>query len=185
MQTSDTRRRPAVRGRRALLALAAVLALTAIGGAAVALANRDTSALAVAKEASAPYRNVAVAERAGYSELTDAKKIACIQMPGVGGMGVHYVNGTLVGDATIDPRKPEALVYQPTAKGLHLVALEYIVFAAKWKQAAPPELFGRTFDYTPRGNRFGLPAFWALHAWVWKPNPTGTVMAWNPTVTCR
>jgi hypothetical protein len=46
-------------------------------------------------------------------------------------------------------------------------------------------MFGRRFDYTPAGNRFGLPAFWSLHAWVWKHNPAGTLTPWNPSVSCR
>jgi hypothetical protein len=37
---------------------------------------------------------------------------------------------------------------------------------------------------TPDGNRFGLPAFYSLHAWVWKHNPAGTFAMWNPNVTC-
>ena len=33
-------------------------------------------------------------------------------------------------------------------------------------------------------NRFGLPDFWALHAWIWKFNPSGTFAMWNPDVNC-
>ena len=99
-------------------------------------------------------------------------------------MGIHYVNGKLVGDSVVNPLKPEALVYQPQGRSLQLVALEYVVFAKAWKKTTPPELFGRTFDYIPKGNRYGLPPFWALHAWVFKTNPTGSTMAWNPTVKC-
>jgi hypothetical protein len=49
-----------------------------------------------------------------------------------------------------------------------------------------PSLFGQQFEPNP-GTRFGLPPFYALHAWVWKPNPTpltGIFAAWNPRVTC-
>ena len=100
-------------------------------------------------------------------------------------MGVHYVNGKLVEDACSSTRRgPEALVYEPRGDGLRLAAAEYIVFESVWKKAEPPALFGRTFDYVAAGNRYGLPPFWALHAWLWKPNPTGTLMAWNPRVTC-
>jgi len=34
------------------------------------------------------------------------------------------------------------------------------------------------------GHRYGLPPFWALHAWVFRDNPAGNVMAWNPHVSC-
>ena len=30
-----------------------------------------------------------------------------------------------------------------------------------------------TFDHVPAGNRYDLPPFYALHAWIWKPNPSG------------
>ena len=32
--------------------------------------------------------------------------------------------------------------------------------------------------------RFGLPAFYELHVWAWKANPSGTFADWNPTVSC-
>lgn len=170
---------------RILAGLATVAVLGTAAGAALAYAGKDQVALSTAKQATARFRSLDAATSAGYAELRDAKKIACIAQPGSGAMGVHYVNGSLVKDAIVNPRKPEALVYEPTAKGMRLVALEYIVFAKAWTKASPPALFGRTFDYVGAGNRYGLPAFWALHAWVWKSNPAGTVMAWNPTVSCR
>jgi hypothetical protein len=33
---------------------------------------------------------------------------------------------------------------------------------------------------TTAPNRYGLPAFYSLHAWVWKPNPAGQYAMWNP-----
>jgi hypothetical protein len=45
-------------------------------------------------------------------------------------------------------------------------------------------LFGRSFDLTPFPNRFGLPAFYSLHAWVWEPNSAGLLEPWNPRVHC-
>ncbi len=85
------------------------------------------------ERATSQFRDVANAEAAGYAELLDAEQIACIDMPGVGGMGIHYVNGALVSDTVIDPLTPEAMVYAP-ARGdrLKLVAVEYIVFAGPW-----------------------------------------------------
>ena len=40
------------------------------------------------------------------------KGIECIDMPGMGGMGVHYVNGTNVNDDKLNPLAPEAVVRQ-------------------------------------------------------------------------
>ena len=69
---------------------------------------------------------------------------------------------------------------------MSLVALEYVVIQSVWDGAhsGVPELFGQKFMLTPAGNRFGLPAFYSLHAWIWKHNPKGTFEAWNPQVHC-
>jgi len=47
-----------------------------------------------------------------------------------------------------------------------------------------PSLFGKQFDVVGSPNRYGLPAFYALDAWIWKPNPSGILNAWNPNVEC-
>jgi hypothetical protein len=141
-----------------------------------------------AKSATARFHDLSKAEAAGYGKFVDAAGIACIESAAAGGMGVHYVNGRLVGDAVLDPTQPEALVYQPKpGGGVRLVALEYIVFKDVWEAAGrvdPPSLFGRQFDFTAFPNRYGIPAFYALHAWIWKPNPSGTLEPWNPLVDC-
>ena len=82
---------------------------------------------------------------------------------------------------------PEAMVYQPIpGHPLRLVAVEYVVFKAAWAKThtGRPRLFGQTFMLSPAGNRFGLPAFYSLHAWIWKNNPAGMFEMWNPNVTC-
>jgi hypothetical protein len=104
-------------------------------------------------------------------------------------MGDHFVNGELLlDDGVIDATEPEALVYETRNDGtFKLVALEYIVFKSDWEEAgntSPPSLFGQTFDFNDQPNRFGLPPFYALHAWIWKPNPSGILFAWNPRVSC-
>ena len=91
-------------------------------------------------------------------------------------MGIHYVQGDLVGDATLDPERPEAIIYEPTASGsLELVGVEYVVFQEAWDAAndAPPKLFGQDLIAVGADNRYGIPAFYELHAWVWKNNPAG------------
>jgi hypothetical protein len=108
-------------------------------------------------------------------------------MKGMGGMGVHYVNGALV-DGKIQVRHPEALVYRFTDNGhLRLSALEYLVTRAAWRANHPtgrPALFGHRFNLTKSPNRFGLPTFFSLHAWLWYDNPAGTYTMWNPNVHC-
>jgi hypothetical protein len=140
-----------------------------------------------ARPATAHFHHLAAAEAAGYGEFRDAQGIACIELEGTGAMGVHYVKGSLVGDAVLDPRQPEALVYERRGQNLHLVALEYIVFKSVWEDAGHterPVLFGREFDFVDSPNRYGLDPFYALHAWAWKVNPRGDFFAWNPRVDC-
>jgi hypothetical protein len=167
---------------RILFLVLVVVPLTAVGIAVAA------GAFDGAKSATARFHDLDKAEAAGYAKFPDAAGIECIASPGVGAMGVHYVNGGLVGDAVLEPTRPEALVYQPKPDGgLRLVALEYIVFKHVWEEAghrSPPSMFGRQFDFTDSPNRYGIPPFYALHAWIWKPNPSGILEPWNPRVDC-
>jgi hypothetical protein len=160
-----------------------VAALTALGAATTATASQpDVNA---ARQATARFHDVGQAT--GYGRFTDAQGIACIDQPGEGGMGIHYVNGALVGDPTEDVRTPEALVYDPDEHGhLKLVAAEYIVDQAAWDatHTSRPSLFGETFELVGAGNRYGLDPFYELHAWLWKPNPSGFFNDWNPRVFC-
>ena len=161
--------------------------VVAAAGMAAASPGRTAAAqLAHAKKAITKYELPATARKAGYGLLQDAKGVNCIA-DSMGGMGVHLVNGTLVGDATVKAGQPEAVVYEPGSDGrLHLVAAEYVVFAAKWdaKHKSTPSLFGHPFALVGAGNRYGLPAFYELHTWSWRHNPMGTFMDYNPTVTC-
>jgi len=45
-------------------------------------------------------------------------------------------------------------------------------------------LYGHRFNITYPPNRYGLPAFYSLHAWIWKYNPAGLFAMWNPGVHC-
>jgi hypothetical protein len=176
------------------LAVAVLVPGAAASGPSSSAAARD---LASARAATAPDHQLAVAGHAGYSLLRDAAGIACIDEPTMGAMGVHYVDFPAVGNPAIDADHPEALVYEPTKNGrMQLVALEYVVLQADWDaahadtipagaaHADPPSLFGQEFMLTPDPNRFGLPAFYSLHAWIWKHNPAGTFAMWNPDVSC-
>jgi hypothetical protein len=59
---------------------------------------------------------------------------------------------------------------------LKLVGLEYLVPEELVDPSSPPQLFGHHFHPHPV-----LP-FWIMHAWVWRPNPSGIFMDWNPNV---
>ena len=117
-----------------MLALATV-AVAIVASAATAAAKPN--GLSTARAATAGYHNNDAALAAGYAEFTDAQDIACIDNPGVGGMGIHYANADLAfgpeSVAVVKAATPEALVYEPTPNGrLRLVAAEYIVLKDAW-----------------------------------------------------
>jgi hypothetical protein len=174
------------------VAVAAAVSAVLLAGAGAAGAGphpRSQSELAEVRAATAQYTDVASAQANGYGLLLDGAGIACIDHA-AGGMGMHYVNLDLVLDPALDPAEPEVLVYEPDEHGdLRLVAVEYVVFEADW-QGPAPSLFGEDFHRMPGAgeaepqNRYGLPAFYQLHAWVWKHNHAGMFEDWNPRVSC-
>jgi hypothetical protein len=175
--------------RRAVGAALVVVAATTATGVAYASGGHGggQSDLAVARRATAKYHRLDAAINDEYGLFTDAAGIACIDMPGMGAMGVHYVKGALVGDGAVAAATPEAVVYAPGEDGApHLAALEYVVFKADWdaNHSSAPTLFGQTFNFTDAGNRYGLPPFYSLHVWLWKRNPAGMFAMWNPNVSC-
>jgi hypothetical protein len=174
--------------RTLILLVVATIPLLALGGYAAASSQR--SSVSAAAAATAAFHDLRAAQAAGYTiHVQELSGATCIDNGAVGAMGDHFVNGSrLVDKGVIDAAAPEALVYERRNNGSYkLVAIEYIVFKADWEAAgrgSPPALFGRTFDFTPSPNRYGLPPFYALHAWIWKPNPSGLLFAWNPRVSC-
>ena len=102
-------------------------------------------------------------------------------------MGVHYSNFALF-DGEVDVQHPEVLVYEPRNGRLHLVAAEYVTPAGAWDPHhdpfEKPELMGHLFHFAPGPNRYGPDAFYELHVWAWKNNPSGTFADWNPQVSC-
>jgi hypothetical protein len=172
--------------RRMLLLFGVALAILIPAGMAIADSRGDLDG---SEPATARFHDIDVATAAGYSvTVEDLARNTCIAQAGAGAMGVHRLDPTLLDDK-IDAQHPEALVYEPTDNGgMKLVALEYIVFQGAWEAAhgvgSVPELFGQPFMLNPAGNRFGLPAFFALHSWIWKPNPSGLFQPFNPQVVC-
>ena len=170
--------------------VAVVVSLLTLGGLTLGYAVSASAAgprrddVALARQATRKFHSVRAVGKAGYKKFTDVNGVTCIDGPvGRGNMGVHYVNADLV-DGVIDVSQPEAVLYEHTTDGPKLTAVEYITPVAAWQGAQPPELFGRQFMRINAPNRFGLPDFYALHAWIWKTNPRGTFLPWNPDVHC-
>ena len=174
--------------RLKILAPLAVVVVSVAASSVAQASTRGHNDLDRVRHATARFHDLKTADSAGYKRFVDVNGIACIDMPGMGAMGVHYVNGALVGDGEINALTPEAVIYEPGEHGkLHLVAVEYVVLKDAWdaNHSAPPSLFGQPFNFTAAGNRFGLPDFYSLHVWVFKHNPAGTFNMWNPNVHCN
>jgi len=152
-------------------------------GAAVSAQDDKAGALIkIVREATERFQDVEVAKAEGY-----ALQFGCVTGSESGAMGMHFVNGPLVGDGELDPTRPEIVIYEPQANGkLKLIGADYLVLADAWntKHSAPPEMMGQLFHYFEAPNRFGLPAFYTLHVWAWKESPTGAFVNWHQNVSC-
>jgi len=151
-------------------ALAGALLLPLLAGTAMAA---ESSLADKVRDANARFADVAVAKSEGYAP------IPCVSGVDGGAMGIHYVNQKLLDDPAVAIDHPEAILYEPAADGkLSLVAVEYIT------PKGPAALGGQLFSFTNAPNRYGLPAFYELHVWAWKANPTGVFTDMNPDVSC-
>jgi hypothetical protein len=144
--------------------------------------KRASALVNVVRESTERFQNVAQAIAEGY-----ALQFGCVSGGDVGAMGLHFINGPLVGDGELDVTRPEIVLYEAMPNGrLRLTGADYLVLADAWnaKHSSPPELMGQLFHLFDSPNRFGLPAFYTLHVWAWKDNPNGTFTNWNPNVSC-
>lgn len=135
------------------------------------------------REATERFKDPAVAMGEGYGPL-----FGCVSGDAAGAMGQHYVNSALVGDDVLDVTKPEIVIYETTPNGkLRLIGADYLVFADVWHQTHTevPQIMGQLLHLFPSPNRFGLPAFYTLHVWAWKENPTGMFVNWHANVSCE
>ena len=174
-----------MKNKRLLLPGLVVLALFAFTSVALARSNKpeagDTLVKAV-RQATKPFKDVEAATSAGYGLFH-----GCVSGPQEGAMGIHYVNGDLVGDGELDASHPEALLYEFRDGRLQLLGVEYVVIAEAWdaNHETPPTLMGQVFQYVGAPNRYRLPGFYELHVWAWKQNPNGMFTDWNPKVSCE
>lgn len=151
---------------------------------------RQAALLKLVREATEHFTTVEAARAGGY-EL----QFGCVTGDTTGAMGLHYVNGDLIKQASVDAKKgfvdvmhPQVVIFEPEANGRpHIIGADYIIFAADWNKynKAPPELMGQLFHLFDAPNRFELPAFYTLHVWAWKKNPNGAFVNWHPNVNCE
>jgi len=129
------------------------------------------------------YIDVNNATAAGYGPF-----LGCVAGTDHGAMGVHYVNGTLLANLTLDPAQPQALIYEPVNGKMILVGVEFILDSASWNAAnnnTPPVLDGQVFKFVGFPNRFSINSFYELHVWAWRDNPQGAFVDWNNGVSCQ
>lgn len=190
------------KGTAGAATLAVVLALSA-GGALADDYSLDDMRAAVEK-----YKDVSVALADGYIPDPSGHCVtaAAEGLPAEwGGMGIHYLRPDLLklappadrvdGASThTDFLQPAILLYEPQQDGsLVLVGVENLVFEPAWMAAGhdgPPVLNGRPWDRmaddpaTPGDEAHGFMPHFDQHVWLFRDNPTGMMMPFNPAVTC-
>ncbi|HEX7948747.1 MAG TPA: hypothetical protein VF494_00245 [Candidatus Limnocylindrales bacterium] len=132
--------------------------------------------LAAVRQATARYHDVDRALADGYVPFSP-----CVAEPGLGTMGIHFVNFGLAFDLTVSATSPEILLYVPSEDGYRLVGVEYVVF---YVGQPAPQVFGRPLNgpmVHPGEESF---LHYDLHAWVWQGNPAGIFADFNPALTC-
>jgi hypothetical protein len=174
----------------------AVLTLAMAGSALAAPGGGPGRSLAGIRSATEKFHDLRVALAAGYIPAS-----GCEALPGVGGMGVHYLNPRLAEDLVIDPATPEVLLYAPSANGWRLVGVEYFSIALAITTAGPapwfgddapplgflnpaPSVLGAVFEGPMHGHNPQMPWHYDKHVWVWQGNPAGIFAQWNPNVSC-
>ena len=151
--------------------------------------------LTEARAATAGYHNENQALADGFFSTFE-----CVSVPGLGAMGVHYVNPARSMDISVAVSQPEALLYIRQNDGtMRLVGLEYIAPVLSngipWFGGpnnpppvidnAAPVLFGRTFDGPMPGHEPGQPWHYDLHVWAWRDNPRGLFFPFNSKLVCQ
>ena len=136
------------------------------------------------------YRDPIAAVHDGYFST-----VGCVEFPvagaagevpyPAGGMGVHFLNVSLIGPE-VDPMKPQILVYELKGDKLVLAAAEWFVPLATGVKERP-KLFGKPFDGPMEGHHPLMPktlSHYDLHVWFWKENPAGMFSPTNPELKC-
>jgi hypothetical protein len=137
----------------------------------------------IVRDSTRRFLDVRRAEAEGYGLL-----FGCVSGPDDGAMGLHYVNMALVADPVLDPSRPEIVIYEPLPNGgRRLVGADFLVFFDDWhaSNTGTPQVMGQLMHLIDSPNRYGLPSFYTLHVWAWKPSPTGAFVNWHADVSCE
>lgn len=160
------------------------------------------------RESVSKYMDVNVALADGY--ITPDNMCVSAEAEGLpaelGAMGIHYIHPGLLQITETEPRvngnstytdwsQPAILIYEPQADGsLELVAVENLVFEEAWQASGNTEeleINGRSWDHmaddpaTPGDEAHGFMPHYDQHVWLFRENPLGVLMPFNPNVTCE
>lgn len=154
------------------------------------------------------YKDINVALAEGY--ITPDNH--CVSAAGeglpaeLGAMGMHYIHPAMLKITETEPRvngestytdwsQPAILIYEPQADGsMELVGVENLIFEAAWQAAGTgevPTLNGRAWDHmaddpnTAGDEAHGFMPHYDQHVWLFRENPMGNLMPFNPNVTCE
>lgn len=192
-----------------LFAVLAPLSLAALAGCTGTAAEASEPTLDDVKAATEKYQDVNVALADGYIADPSGMCVTAAlegRPAEAGAMGIHYVRPDLLGLEMVpgarvngtstytDFRQPAILLYEPEADGsLQLVGVENLVFQKAWEEAGhtgPPTFQGTPFNHmmdnpsTEIDEAHNFEPHFDLHVWIYRENPTGTFMPFNPRVTC-
>lgn len=180
----------------------------AIGFGASIPAMADDYDLDALRAATGKYKDVKIALADGYIPDPSGHCVSAAAegLPAEwGGMGIHYLRPDLLklappservdGDSThTDFNMPAILLYEPQADGsLELVGVENLVFEKAWRgmgHDGPPMTNGRPWDHmaddsaTEGDEAHGFMPHFDQHVWLFRENPSGDLMPFNPNVTC-
>jgi hypothetical protein len=156
----------------ALVALVAALAVPST-------ADANQHELAGVRAAVAIYHDMDRATADGWAAVPGLDH--CFESGELGGMGYHLIDASRL-DTSLDPHRPEALVYVPKPNGgSRLGAVEWIVPADAWDaegHTSPPTVLGQHLHLN---EDLGV---YVLHAWIFERNPAGMFEDFNPRVSC-
>jgi hypothetical protein len=168
----------------------AVLLLTALVGIAYAATGVTDPVvlkdLAQVRQATTKYHDMNVALADGFIPTP-----ACVEEPGLGGMGIHFINPARLMDPAVNILEPEILLYVETENGMKLLGVEYFYGIGAPDTPVPdpappsPVIFGRTLDGPMEAHEPGQPPHYDLHVWIWQANPSGIFAPFNPNVSCQ
>lgn len=160
--------------------------------------KNTTALLDRARQATAKYQDVNVAQADGYKPVG----------PDVPGMGIHFIQ--TMQPKAFDIEKPPILVYvnDPSAPGGYVLAgVAYLLDSPAGPDGQPldppfPKSLARWHQHDnicvlpniqnphgltegqcrEQGGQYVAHSSWFVHAWIWKENPAGVFSAENPAL---